>query len=253
MCFAVESINGTDTGYFKFVGNSAYINIAGWVTDALKNSTSGAVIAVLNGQTYSSRIRTERPDLANKLNKPALTHPGWVITIPCSELTNGKQELTFKVVNETETGYYQPKDKLVFYNITSATSENYNKLILSSEKTEFFIDAINGIQPNLVSGAIQIKTNVLFISGWAVDHPAKKLADGVLVVIDGKHFTAHYGTNRPDVAEQYKNPAYKQSGWVIEIPVSVLGAGVHQLTLKIISNNKLSYFNIENQITIKTN
>jgi hypothetical protein len=253
LLFGVSWINGTDARDFKFVGNSTFLYITGWAIDEMKNSPSSAIIAVLNGKHYPSNVKAERPDLAEKFNNPLFAKAGWSVTIPCSSLGSGEQVLTFLAINDSGTGYFRPSDTILFYNIVNGTTENLDGLRLSPERTDCFIDVINGIHPDKVSGTIQIKDQTIKISGWAVDGLAKKPAGGVLVAIDGKLLKTYYGANRSDVAVHFKNPNYKKCGWYIEIPVKILAPGNHKLSLKILSNDKLTYFNIDKQITIKTN
>jgi hypothetical protein len=58
------------------------------------------------------------------------------------------------------------------------------------------------------------------------------------VNIDGKLFPTTSGLDRPDVANAYKVPAYRFTGFQTMIPVADIGKGEHLMSLKIFTNNK---------------
>ena len=80
------------------------------------------------------------------------------------------------------------------------------------------------------------------ITGWAVDDPKKMLAGGVDVVIDQVPYSAHYGSERKDVATHFKQPAYNASGFELMIAPEQLPKGQHSVFLRVISNDKKSYY-----------
>jgi hypothetical protein len=80
------------------------------------------------------------------------------------------------------------------------------------------------------------------ILGWAIDQSAKSAAADLDIVIDGTPFPSLYGTDRSDVAEGLKNPAYRASGFTADIPARKLGKGQHVLVLRVIAANRKCYF-----------
>jgi hypothetical protein len=118
-------------------------------------------------------------------------------------------------------------------------------LVLRSETTDGFLDAVCGVPVNgpdqapmevPAGGAIQVE-------GWAVDKPAGGLAGGVLIMVDEQiPIQAEYGQERTDVAEALGNAAYLNSGYTAIIPAEFLPPGRHTLTVRVLSQDGQSYY-----------
>jgi phosphoglycerol transferase len=80
------------------------------------------------------------------------------------------------------------------------------------------------------------------VLGWAIDQSAKSAAADVDIIIDGIPFPSLYGTDRSDVAESFKSPAYRGSGFTADIPARKLGIGRHVLVLRVMAANRTCYF-----------
>ena len=61
-------------------------------------------------------------------------------------------------------------------------------------------------------------------------------------MIDGKPYVAIYGGERPDIAKAHNNPKYLKSQFYIEIPTSTVGAGLHDLKIRVIAADKSGYY-----------
>jgi hypothetical protein len=64
----------------------------------------------------------------------------------------------------------------------------------------------------------------------------------VEVVIDRKPFQISYGDTRSDVADFFKNPALRNSGFHASFPASALGSGTHPVSLRVLSSDRKTYF-----------
>lgn len=99
-----------------------------------------------------------------------------------------------------------------------------------------------------VTGPVWDKTPHVSLSdefrvlGWAIDQSAKSAASDVDIVIDGIPFPSLFGTDRSDVAESFKSPAYRGSGFTADIPARKLGKGRHVLSLHVMAANRKCYF-----------
>lgn len=98
------------------------------------------------------------------------------------------------------------------------------------------------VNPNEIVKIKKETRDVIHISGWAVDRDAKDRAGGVILKIDGKSFFADYGFPRDDVALFYKTKKCRFSGFQASIPVAEIGAGVHTISVQVISNDGGSFF-----------
>lgn len=79
------------------------------------------------------------------------------------------------------------------------------------------------------------------ISGWAVDAARRTRAWDVDVVLGKRVFPTHYGIPRNDVATAFREPRYVASGFTARIPRYLLGAGVHELSLRVVSADGSCY------------
>jgi len=97
---------------------------------------------------------------------------------------------------------------------------------------------------------IPLKENVV-VAGWAVDVLSKDAAGGVIIDIDGKLYAAYYGGERQDVADAYKNPAYRYSSFASSMPALTIGPGKHTLSLKVLTNDKNAYYSPEQKVVLE--
>jgi phosphoglycerol transferase len=80
------------------------------------------------------------------------------------------------------------------------------------------------------------------VSGWAVDGPRRVPAAGVDVVIDRAVFPTTYGTHRNDVAQYFKRPSYRDTGFTAIIPANALARGEHWLSIRVVTADGGCYF-----------
>lgn len=251
--YAIDLINEIKSNEFAEVSDEKTLNIKGWAIDDKKQKPIGGVIVHLDGKAYLSQFIYERTDIAEHFDNPDLIYAGWGISIPISNLTLGEHELKFKFLNKSRTAFYTETPKIKFNKIKLQLVDFFKGLKKSDLNTTFSIEVINENLISKIKEPISINENKIKISGWAIDQPAKKSASNVIVVIDGKDYKATYGIERPDVAKFYKNKAFTNSGWRIEIPAKIIGKGKHKLKLKILTNDKLSYFETDKEIIFLIN
>jgi hypothetical protein len=97
------------------------------------------------------------------------------------------------------------------------------------------LESLNAINnPSLRGPILRLgPTDEIHLAGWATDHEHFRVASAVEALIDGKIYPLHYGVDRPDVAEYLHRYTYRWSGFDDRIPVKQIGAGQHQLILRI--------------------
>jgi hypothetical protein len=80
------------------------------------------------------------------------------------------------------------------------------------------------------------------VSGWAVDGPSRSAAAGVDVVVDRMVFPTTYGTHRNDVAEYFRQPKYRDTGFTATIPANAIQRGDHWLSIRVVTADNRCYF-----------
>ncbi|MGW8258021.1 MAG: hypothetical protein ACWGMZ_11085 [Thermoguttaceae bacterium] len=86
--------------------------------------------------------------------------------------------------------------------------------------------------------------NLVSVSGWAVDWPARDLAGGVVVFIDGIPHLARYGIQNYNAVELLKNNKFLHSGFDAIVPAKLFRPGKHTISIKILSHDRKAIFNI---------
>lgn len=91
--------------------------------------------------------------------------------------------------------------------------------------------------------ALSVNTSFILVKGWALDRYADEAAGGVYLDIDGKLYPAFYGTFM-----NVKIPKYRYSGFERAVPVSIIGKGLHALSIIILSKDRKGYYKPETKI-----
>jgi hypothetical protein len=89
------------------------------------------------------------------------------------------------------------------------------------------------------------------LTGWALDDENESVAGGVYVDIDGRLFPAFYGAERQDVADSYGIPSYRYSGFERAIPLSEIGAGIHELSVITLTADKTEYYQPDKKVPLE--
>jgi len=248
--FAAEKLNGQNITDMPMPVTEKYLNINGWGVDDSTFSPAGGIIVSLDSENNSflSNITFPRPDIDERLNLKGNSNVGWGITIPCAELTQGMHKLTFKVLNNENSGYYKTDCK-VFINISKLIKlQELGRYRQSDKQSNYAIDNVNGQVVQKQNFPLILTDEVIEINGWAYDSPNNILADGIYIKIDDLYFKASYGINRDDVGKYFKNDKIADSGWNISIPVDEIGKGNHIFAVIIVSKNDSVFYNTNSNI-----
>jgi hypothetical protein len=100
------------------------------------------------------------------------------------------------------------------------------------------------------------------VRGWAVDAKAKDVAGGVYIDVDGELFPAFYGLERQDAADSLSDTQphivdplevedYRYIGFVGAIPVREVGAGSHELSIVVLTNDKEGYYRPDQKVALE--
>lgn len=104
------------------------------------------------------------------------------------------------------------------------------------------VDGINDVISPKAGSTVTIKGDKITIAGNFVDAVKGEAAAGVIAMIDGKPYVAIYGGERPDIAIAHNNPKYLKSQFYVEVPTATVGAGLHDLKIRVIAADKSGYY-----------
>jgi hypothetical protein len=115
-------------------------------------------------------------------------------------------------------------------------------LLRVPDHTDYSLEFFNGVSAPLVQPPVRIPfAGEISIAGWAVDRECVTAAAGLVVLIDNKDYAAQTGLTRVDVAAYFKQPEFTFAGFSFKMPSARVGAGRHELRLKIYTNGGNSY------------
>jgi phosphoglycerol transferase len=105
------------------------------------------------------------------------------------------------------------------------------------------VDQIGDSRAPWGAGTAQIRrSQEAKVSGWAIDGPRRLPAAGVDVVIDRMVFPTTYGTHRNDVAEYFRLPSYRDTGFTATIPANAIPPGERWLSIRVVRADGRCYF-----------
>lgn len=105
------------------------------------------------------------------------------------------------------------------------------------------IDQIGPTRGVGAPGSIRInRAGGLKIVGWTVDRVRETTAAGVDVALDQVPFPSMYGWDRADVAQHFKRPSYRHSGFMADIPRDKLQKGEHRLSVRVAAATRDCYY-----------
>jgi phosphoglycerol transferase len=105
------------------------------------------------------------------------------------------------------------------------------------------LDQIGSFKGVVGPGLIRVdRSHGLRVGGWTVDQARESPAAGVDIALDDVPFPSIYGWDRVDVANHFKRPSYRNSGFIAEIPRDRLQSGKHKLAIRVAASNRDCYY-----------
>ena len=117
----------------------------------------------------------------------------------------------------------------------------------SAHSTLFAVETINDIKIK-DEDIIKVQGESLTVKGWAVDKPNEEKAGGVYIDIDENLYPAYYGIIRRDLLGTLNFATSTSYGFTCTIDTEELGKGRHILTIKILTNDRKSYYSSKEEI-----
>lgn len=106
------------------------------------------------------------------------------------------------------------------------------------DHNDYSLEFFNEVNMPLIKPPVRVpRSGEIRLVGWAVDRANACPALAIQAVIDGTSFDTSYGYDRPDVASYFKQPAFRSSGFVFQMPAARVPPGEHQLRLGIRTAN----------------
>ncbi|NLF40655.1 hypothetical protein GX586_14515 [bacterium] len=88
---------------------------------------------------------------------------------------------------------------------------------------------------------LEHKARFVYVTGWAIDQVAHRPAGGIHVVIDDTFIPVFIGARRDDIARAFSNPDYCHCGFVVAVPVTLIGPGSHHISVLFLNARRTAY------------
>jgi hypothetical protein len=120
---------------------------------------------------------------------------------------------------------------------------------VTGHSDDIAVDLVRG-EPLGKQRLVRLQAGTLVtVSGWAIDHAARRLAHAVLVRIDGAEpLRADYCDNRIDVARFFGVPAYERSGFSVRVRVP---DGRHRVAFDVLSADRRTLYRDERRFELE--
>jgi len=206
----VDSVTAQPT-----VKQNGTLFVSGWAADPTDGSPLSNVKVYIDGTSIGApTLGVARPDVATYFSKPAYANSGYTMTYSAASLSVGTHTVT--VIATNSQGFSTTFGPLSI-SVTAVKTPPVGNL-------DYAMDA-------LTASSTVLRSDPLYIGGWAADSGDNGPATSVQVLIDGVAVGyATLGQARPDVASYFGKPTWLNSGWSLVISASTLTVGPHSIT-----------------------
>jgi len=124
----------------------------------------------------------------------------------------------------------------------STPDPSARRLARTPDHTDYALEFFNGVSTPLVKPPVRMRAaDEISLTGWAVDRDGAGPVSALEVLIDHTPYPAQPHLTRPDVAAYFKQPKFTYSGFFFKMPAPKVGAGRHELRLRIYVDGGRSY------------
>jgi hypothetical protein len=248
---SIESINGVsvENTTQTILITTPFIKLQGWAFDRTLPNRYSKVYIALNGKIFETNYGKTREDIAIKFENQNYLNSGWEVSIPSSILEKEIKNCSIYLVSAKELSYSVSKESInmkILY--SNKIPEN---LIELGETNMLSVDLANGDliknNPVLISG------NYLNLRGWAIENNKKNITGGVIVNVDSVAFLSQFKFSQPNLLSNFNELTNTDAGWGITIPCENLQNGKHELTFKVLNNDRSGYYTTNRNIQIYYN
>jgi hypothetical protein len=169
--------------------------------------------------------------------------PLFELSVPTAELRSGRHEL--HVVARGPGGNDVPFEKPIVFEVDSA-ADRIPAGVPDAKPLAGAVDICCRLGSRSAHATeLQLPGDALTVQGWAYDPAARSTGRLLLVVIDGtRAFRADYGIPRPDVVAFFRNPAFRDTGYVAAVPASAFSVGEHTLNLVLLAKDGRHFYTL---------
>lgn len=223
------------------------LQIGGWILDETGHFLPDAVLLFSNGRFLSStRTSVHRQDIENAYSGRVFGDPGFTFEISVQRLGAVREQRlrVFALVDDStawELRYPRDWDRIIVHTDASLVvrepGPQFTQLkpeealeLVPSGSNRLAIEGAEGKAIQIVPGALRghvakvvEKSRSLTFLGWAIDQRNQKLADRVMIFVNGKLWHASPSwIERPDVTTFFDNERLLTSGFTYVFPRHLL-------------------------------
>jgi len=248
----LETINGININseLDTFLISIPYIKMKGSINFGNIDYEPQVFVAIGN-RFFNAKINSNTQKSETIYTNKKSKQTTWEINIPTSLVDSGLQTAKLLILSKNKREYSNSDISIVLNIIEAAKPIDLNNLQSNNKLVRYSIETING--ENLKTFTDISNESSIRISGWAVDETNNKSGGGVIVSLNGVPYLSQSIISRFDVARNFNNSNFINSGWTINIPVFHLPLGEHELVFKSLNYNRTKYSSKETIVIFTKN
>ncbi len=211
-----DKATGAQSGTTSFTQNDT-MSVTGWAADQQDGSPVSRVSVLVDGTAVgNATLGQVRNDVAQAYNNPAYANSGWAFSFAGANMSVGTHTITSVAYDSQGLSATLMGSRTVTVSSTSNTSPFG------------FVDRATGAQSGTSTFT---QSDTMNVTGWAADQQDGSPVSRVSILVDGAAAgNATLGDTRNDVAQQYNDPSYANSGWHFSYAAASMSAGTHTIT-----------------------
>lgn len=212
---------------------AARIDLSGWAGDFCSIAPFQTLYLQVGDHVLECDYGLSRTGVANHFGQESFTNIGFQTSFPVSYLQNGAvKEISFIGVSSDGKNLYTPVTYRLAY-LSNKLPDLPSKDMVSADEygdwignQGIYLDKYNGKKPeNNLEIAIDPKSDVVDLYGWAVDFGNNASFQALYLQIDDYLLECEYGIDRAGVANRFGYDAMSKCGFKITFPASYLQNG----------------------------
>ena len=131
--------------------------------------------------------------------------------------------------------------------------DNLPNITLPAHGNIDFVAIKNGGRVTASKSPTVTRDEQIELRGWLADPVAQDAAGGLFLILNETRrldYSSGYGLARPDVSAFLKNPRLTDTGFVIDVPASLLRPGVNELQLGVVASDQRGFFKFPDRVTV---
>ncbi len=245
----LDESSGFTTEFDGSISCDGTLLVRGWGVDATRGLPAAGIVVTLGDAMVEAAYGDTRTDVAELYGDARLAPTGFRASIAPSATARGPSELRAYVVSSDAREIAQilgSREVHVVRGDAGVTFGEPSPAGLAAYAIDEWKAVGVGDHQHGDDLLVVRRGTVVALRGWAIDSAAKRPVRGVYLIVDGRDVVrGATGRRRDDVAATYGSEALGTAGFEIRFDTTGLVAGVHRLSLGLVSWDGAAHQRVE--------